>query len=110
MVRLTNFAAALLLSGCVQDLSAEDRVMRTIEATVVLPSGSAPLARYRRHYAWAKDKPGFVDAVYERGGRPKRLWLSWGEMPIVMHGGCGVITFTFDAKRRSFESVTCNGR
>lgn len=100
---------AILLAGCAHDLgSTEDQLMRTIEQRVALPEGAAPLSRYRRHYAWSSGDPQAVEAVYTLGGKPDRLWLSADDLPIVLDGGCSVITFKFEVARKAASNVRCN--
>jgi len=100
---------AILLAGCAHDLgSTEDQLMRMIEQSVALPEGAAPLSRYRRHYAWASGDPQAVEAVYTLGGKPDRLWLSADDLPIVLDGGCSVVTFKFEVARKTATNVRCN--
>lgn len=104
------FAAVLLSSlmpVCTNAADAEDRLMAKIEKQIRLPRGAANITTYRRHYAWS-DKRDTVYAVYERGGRPARLWLLLEEMPIILDGGCNVVTFDYDVVRDRPLNVTCN--
>ena len=101
-------ALALLVSGCAHHPDGNDRIMRRIEAAVSLPQGSAPLSHYRRHYAWANDQEGMVRAVYVQGGKPIRLWLAWDEMPIVLDGGCEVVSFSYDVHTERVSPARCN--
>tara|TARA_B110001454_G_scaffold211806_1_gene227890 strand:- start:313 stop:618 length:306 start_codon:yes stop_codon:yes gene_type:complete len=96
-------------AGCAHDLSHEEKLIRNIEARVELPQRASPVSRYRRHYAFKKDDPNIVEAVYERGGRPSSFWLKWDEMPIILDGGCSVVTFIYDLRTQSFKNVACNG-
>jgi len=100
--------AAMLLGGCAHSLSGEEGLMKAIEGSVSLPKEAAPFGRYRRHYAWAKDDPDTVMAVYALGGKPKRLWLPEDEMPIVLDGGCTVVTFRYNLKSKLISDLRCN--
>ncbi len=101
---------AVLLAGCAHDLgTTEDQLMRTIEQSVTLPEGAAPLSRYTRHYAWSSGDPQVVDAVYTLDGKSDRLWLAADDLPIVLHGGCSVITFKFEVATKAAHDVRCNG-
>lgn len=109
MRRLALLVSIVFSVGCAHARSPEEQLMRNIEARVHLPERASPVNRYRRHYALAKDDPNVVEAVYERGGRPTSLWLRWDEMPIILDGGCSVVTFTYDLRTQHFKNVACNG-
>jgi hypothetical protein len=54
---------ALITVGChPRSVDGHDRLMDQIETKVELPSGSLPMARYSRYYAWKA--PGIVEARY----------------------------------------------
>lgn len=108
MKRATFLLTAILLGGCAHSLSNEDGLMKSIEGSVSLPKEAAPLGRYRRHYAWAKDDRDTVMAVYALGGKPRRLWLPEDEMPIVLDGGCTVVTFRYHLKSKLISDLRCN--
>jgi hypothetical protein len=108
MKRATLLLTAILLGGCAHSLRNEDYLMKSIESSVSLPKEAAPLRRYRRHYAWVKDDYDAVMAVYALGGQPKRLWLPNDEMPIVLDGGCSVVTFRYHLKTKLISELTCN--
>lgn len=101
---------AILLAGCAHGVGGtKEQLMHTIEKSIALPEGAAPLLRYRRHYAWSSSDPQVVEAVYTLGGRPDRLWLSSNDLPIVLDGGCSVITLRFEVKKRTVSNLRCNG-
>lgn len=108
---MKRFAAAFLLSSLApvraDAADAENRLMAKIEKKVRLPTGAAPLTVYRRHYAWSGTRD-IVHAVYARGGRPGRLWLALEELPIILDGGCSVISFDYDVERDRPLKVVCN--
>ena len=108
MKRAMLLLTAILLGGCAHSLSSEDGLMKAIEDSVSLPREAAPLGRYRRHYAWVKDDRDTVMAVYALGGQPKRLWLPGDEMPIVLDGGCTVVTFRYHLKSKLISDLRCN--
>ena len=88
-------------------------LMDQIERQVRLPEGAGPLASYARYYAWQQREDGFrkVVAVYENltGAPPGRRWVADTEFPLVMDGGCGFISLSYDLAAQRVEHVTCNG-
>ena len=108
-MRLFGIVFASLLTGaCAHHLSADDKVAANIERLASLPKGALPIVRYSRHYAWSSRRKGVVEAVYDSEGKPGRIWLPWDEMPIILDGGCSVVTFSFDSATKSFERMRCN--
>ena|SRR5215212_8111119 len=108
MLRLVLFGL-LMLTGCVADYADDnDRRMRMIERSITLPPGAAPVAKYRRYYAWSRDDAGIVDAVYVLGGEPDNFWFPADDMPIVLDGGCTVISIEFSIATGEAISVRCN--
>ncbi len=73
---------------------------------MTLPPRAAPLRKYRRYYAW-QEEDITVQAVYELGGKPAQLWLPREEMPIILDGGCSVVSFTFDVRRDTAKDMSC---
>ena len=88
-------------------------LMDRIEREVRLPDGAGPLASYARSYAWQQRADGFrkVVAVYDSltGAAPGRRWVAETEFPLVMDGGCGLISLSYDVAAQRIEHVTCNG-
>jgi hypothetical protein len=110
MRRLT--VMCFLAAGCLHRQGYDedsDRNIAIIERNVTLPAGAEHLQHYRRYYGWVPDRPGKVRAIYVWGGRPDQLWLDHHDLPIVLHGGCGVIEFEFDMATRRATTVSCNG-
>jgi hypothetical protein len=91
----------------------EQAIMDRIEREIRLPEGAAPLATYARSYAWQQreDNVRKVVAVYENltGAPAGRRWATGNEFPLVLDGGCGLITLSYDVAARRIEHVTCNG-
>lgn len=83
--------------------------MKRIETTITMPPGASPISAYTRYYSWADASRRKVAAVYDLGGKQTRIWLSPEKMIMIMDGGCGVITFTFDMLTGKPDSVACNG-
>jgi hypothetical protein len=104
IVFLSLFGAA-----CTSVVGQDDVLMSRIERRVSLPSGAAPLGEYRRYYMPAEDNSRLIRATYIHGGRPNRLWVTSDEFPIVLDGGCSVITFEFDVARGKAMDIHCNG-
>lgn len=88
-------------------------LMARIERDVRLPERARPLASYARFYAWQQREDGIrkVVAVYEdvTGARPGRRWVTETDFPLIMDGGCSVISLSYDVAARRIEHVTCNG-
>lgn len=114
MKTLRSLAAALaLLSACGPAAASDpEALMARIEAGVAMPRESYPLASYERAYAWDPHAPGHskVVAIYlHLGGRPGRRWVAPDALPVVMDGGCGVVSLRYDIASGRIESIACNG-
>jgi hypothetical protein len=87
--------------------------MDRIEREVRLPEGAGALASYARYYAWQQRGDGVrkVVAVYQNltGERPGRHWVTERDFPVIMDGGCGVVTLSYDVAAQRIEHVSCNG-
>jgi len=120
--------ALLLAFGCtqapVQDNQAlppsppradagQQAIMDRIEREVRLPEGAGALSSYARYYAWQQRPDGArkVVAVWQNltGEAPVRHWVTEREFPVIMDGGCGVVSLTWDVATQRIESVGCNG-
>ncbi len=88
-------------------------LMDQIERQVRLPEGAGRLETYASYYAWQPRDDGYrkVVAVYQNltGERPGRHWVAENEFPVIMDGGCGVISLSYDVAAQRIEHVTCNG-
>lgn len=125
-----QFLALLLAFGCTQapaqnkqsappssGLTAvetgQEQLMNRIEREVRLPQGAGALASYARSYAWQQREDGVrkVVAVYENltGARPGRHWVAETDLPVIMDGGCGLISLSYDVAAGRIEHVECNG-
>lgn len=84
--------------------------MDRIERIVVLPAGAAPLTNYGRYYAWEQRTDGVrkVLAVYVFERQPQRHWVAQNQLPLIMDGGCAIISVTFDVAAGRIEWVACN--
>ncbi|MEI9850999.1 MAG: hypothetical protein WDN24_09280 [Sphingomonas sp.] len=83
--------------------------MDRIEAAVKMPAGAQPIAGYARYYAWADKARTKVTAVYLHGGHPGRKWIGFDDLPLVLDGGCGVVSLVFDAASGTIDEIYCNG-
>lgn len=120
--------AAFLAIGCTQPQAvnapdnaaapravAPDReqaaLMDRIEREVRLPEGAGPLADYGRYYAWQDREDGIrkVIAIYVREPDPARHWVAETQLPLVLDGGCSIVSLSFDIAAGRIEAVTCNG-
>ena len=93
--------------------AAQEGLMDRIERTVQLPKGASDLATYSRNYAW-HDEHGVrtVRAVYDRltGSRGAgRRWVAERDLPMVMDGGCGIVTLSYDLATQRITGMSCNG-
>ena len=86
-------------------------IMNRIETIVVMPPDAAPLAVYGRYYAWEARDDGVqkVLATYVRREAPGRHWVDQNELPLVMDGGCDIVTLTYDVATDRVDRVECNG-
>lgn len=87
-------------------------IMDRIEATLVMPPGASSLPLYGRYYAWEIRDDGVrkVLGTYVRGDRPaERHWVRQNELPLVLDGGCDIITLTYDVNADRIERLECNG-
>jgi hypothetical protein len=96
----------------------QEAVMDLIERQVRLPRGARPLASYARFYAWQRRTDGVrkVVATYTgqsiadvTGAGPGRHWVAENALPVVMDGGCGIISLSYDVATQRIEHVDCNG-
>ena len=89
-----------------------ETVMNRIESLAVLPADAAPLADYDRYYAWDDDAADRrrVIGVYTRFRAPTggRHWIAKSDLPVILDGGCGIVTLVYDAEADRIESVACN--
>lgn len=91
----------------------EQAIMERIEREVRLPEGAGALASYARYYAWQQRDDGVrkVIAVYVNvtGESPGRYWVAENALPVIMDGGCGIISLSYDVAAGRIEHVACNG-
>lgn len=91
----------------------QQAIMDRIEREVRLPGGAGPLDSYSRFYAWQERGDGVrkVIAVYLGVGErtPGRRWGTENEFPLILDGGCGMITLSYDVTAQRIEHITCNG-
>lgn len=103
--------AALLLAAAPAPSAETNAIMDRIESRIALPPGASPLGLYDRYYAWESRDDGVrkVLGTYVRGQRPQRHWVGQNELPLVMDGGCDIVTLTYDYDADRIERVECNG-
>lgn len=101
---------ALLMAFADPAAPGPEAMMDRIEATVVLPPGTASLSSYGRYYAWEARTDGVrkVRGIYVREPEPSRHWVNENELPLVMDGGCDIVSLTFDLATDRIEWVACN--
>lgn len=76
-----------------------------------MPTGASPLPLYERFYAWEARDDGVrkVFGTFLRGRGSGRHWVNQSELPLVMDGGCDIITLTYDVVTDRIERVERNG-
>lgn len=112
-------AAAVLLASCGSPTITSE--IATLESSVVLPEGADRLDAYGRFYS---DSGRTIEAVYvssgmvghelsDRIGRqeiaPNVYLVGFGNLPIIMDGGCSVLTLSYDRQTRAITGPVCNG-
>ena len=111
-MRLLRFALPfVLLAAAPAPAPDRESVMARIEGVVAMPVGAGALGAYGRYYAWENRGDGVrkVLAVYVREPSPQRHWVDQNALPLVLDGGCGIVTLTYDVDRDRIERVECNG-
>ena len=90
---------------------AERSIVERIERQVTMPRGASSLQAYDRYYARENREDGIekVLAVFVRNGRPGQHWVDQRELPLVLDGGCTVVSLAFDMASGRVEYVECNG-
>lgn len=95
------------------EAQARSELMDQIERQVRLPEGAGPLASYERSYAWQDRQDGYrkVLGVYltPEGINRGRRWVAENELPLILDGGCSMITLTYDVATQRIEHIACNG-
>lgn len=107
-----GIALMLLLVGASAPSIDPDAIMDRIEAVVTLPPGASPLPTYDRFYALEERDDGVrkVLGTFMRGQpQQQRHWVEQSELPLVMDGGCDIVTLTYDVDADRIERVECNG-
>ena len=93
--------------------------LHKIESSLKLPKGTKPLGSYDRYYAYAVRKgrkvlvgvflyslalPGIAEAV-----PGLHILEKESDLPVVLDGGCTVVTVVLDPDRLQEADVSCNG-
>jgi hypothetical protein len=86
-------------------------IMDRIERDLRMPGGAGPLAGYSRYYAWQSREDGVrkVLAIYVQEPNPARRWVAETALPLIMDGGCGIVSFSYDVAAQRIDNVACNG-
>ena len=108
----TLICALLLVSSGVDPMPGDaEAIMDRIEARISLPAEASALPLYERFYAWEARDDGVrkVFGTYVRGQGGGRHWVTQNELPLVMDGGCDIVTLTYDVEADRIERVECNG-
>lgn len=108
-IQLTALAIALAIGACSQR---QAEVLDVLEAGVSMPAGASPLARYSRYYFVERsrgEQQAKIIGIYLASNKPSRRWAPFDQVPVIMDGGCAMVTVVFDARTHLFESSQCNG-
>ncbi|HTU12517.1 MAG TPA: hypothetical protein VMG08_16625 [Allosphingosinicella sp.] len=95
------------------DDAEREAIMDRIEREIRLPAGADPLASYERSYAWQERGDGVrkVIGVYltPEGSNRGRRWVTEAELPLILDGGCSLVSLSYDVAAGRIDHVTCNG-
>jgi hypothetical protein len=113
-------AALLTSAACTASPSIQTEIA-VLEASAIMPDGAAPLDSYARFYSVLpnsiegtfvhSDMLGHVldRRVVQRRLAPNVFLVDPANLPIIMDGGCGVLTLQYDRQRRERVRPVCNG-
>ncbi|MEM1133460.1 MAG: hypothetical protein AAGH53_11015 [Pseudomonadota bacterium] len=96
-----------------QSATYKDILARNIERTITLPDGAYAMDEYARIYFLASN--GVVHALYITFEEPqfkvgKSVWVDdENAFPLILDGGCSVVSVVYKIETGSFISVCCNG-
>lgn len=84
--------------------------VQTIERSVVLPRGSEPVLAFARYYASvSQNGHRIIRGIYVLGDNAQVVITTAEKLPMILDGGCGVVTIEYDASTEAFLRVSCNG-
>lgn len=94
-----------------QDLSDQTALIAQVEASVSLPEGASAIESFSRSYT---SDQGMIVGIYLRpelaGQESGSRWVaSREEMPMILDGGCAMVTVLYDPDAKQFVEVYCNG-
>lgn len=110
-MRPAGYALIIALLGAAPPPTEAAALMARIESMIAMPRGASRLTLYDRYYAWENRDDGVrkVLGTYVRGPQGRRHWVNENELPLVMDGGCDIVTLTYDLDTDRIERVECNG-
>jgi hypothetical protein len=88
------------------------RAVADLEATMTLPPGAKLITKYARYYTGEMEagRPIILGILVLDDHRPAGTYIiSETAMPLILDGGCTVITVKFDVHASQIESLACNG-
>lgn len=121
MSRLLSMFSLLLILSCKQLpqgpakplVDEHSRIMNKIENDVTMPSGAGRVRDYERLYAWHFESGSShaisVIATYQLGAKNERHWINELDMPVILDGGCSLVSLTFDRETEKIISISCHG-
>ena len=113
-----GFAVAASISHA-SDSPPDVEVLRKIEASLKMPSGTKPLVSYDRYYAYAvrRGRKVLVGVFLHSLALPGIAETTPGlhilekesDLPVVHDGGCSVVTVVLDPHTSQEADISCNG-
>jgi hypothetical protein len=84
--------------------------VQTIERSVVLPPGAEPVRAFARYYAGVnRNGHRIIRGIYVLGEDARIVMTNEEKLPMILDGGCGVVTVEYDVSAGAFLMVSCNG-
>lgn len=120
MIRGLIASALLLATGCSGEQTMREEIA-SLESAVVMPEGTDRLDGYTRFYAVSDDaiearylSNTFVSGVIKQREpleplAPNIFLVGPNSLPIVMDGGCSVLSLRYDRRTHEITGPVCNG-
>ena len=78
-----------------------------IETGITLPDPRFKVADYTRYYRMDRNK---IIGVYIAHGMDETVWVeNDDQIPMMLDGGCSVVSFSYDPAKDDFDFIRCNG-
>jgi hypothetical protein len=109
LIKLSAVFIGLIVSACPAGDSRNVKLVKGLEASLVLPADAEPLNKYDRIYAIGRTQ---IKGVLLFNGRSEGEFRIVPEGNVYMErkdGGCEAIQVTYDRSLKRWTSVVCNG-